>query len=295
MKQFVRRHKLSTVIVLTSGVLLIGIGWGWWHYIYSEPQRVFERMLTNSLSTPSVTKTTTDPNTSQSSVQTTQVTINPTPAVRSVNVVRQAGSEAETETIATPSDNYVRYNRIQTTQKDNDGNPLDFSSVLDVWASSTTLNSSADDGQVFSQNVLGVVPFARLSPDQRQTLLKQIKNDSVYNIDYSSVRRSIAGGRPTYSYEVGLKPRAYINMLKSFSKYLGPDELADVDISQFPDDQFVPLVISIDVWSGQLKHVAYSDEQRVETYSAQGAYNAITLPSNAISAQELQSKLQKIL
>lgn len=294
MKQFIGRNK-SVISILFVGIIIISASsWGWWHYVYSNPKRVFNRMLSQSLSTPSVTKSTIEPDSTKTLRQTTQLSVNPTPAVRSVSQVKQGDSLISTENIASPQADYVRYTGISTSQKGENDKPLDFSQILGVWGQSTNDDPTTEGAQLFNQTALGVVPLARLSVEDKKALLKQIAESNVYIVDYDNVTRSVVDGRPVYSYKVGLTPRAYVAMLKTFSRNLGNDELALTDPNDYPESPALNVGITIDVWSSQLRQVTYEDSPRVEDFSSHGALVNISMPTEFVSLPELQAKLQQI-
>jgi len=292
-RSFINRHQMAAVITLFACLVMLFSVWSWWHYVYSNPKRVFERMLSSSLSTPSVTKLTSEQG-DQNLTQTTQLTVNPNPSVHSQSILEQPDSRVVTESIAFPDREYIRYTDIQTTQQSTAGGSYDFSEILGVWGASTEANTLTGGAQLFDQTVLGVVPLARLSPDHKAELLNQVTQESVYNVDYNNVEREIIDGRPVYTYTVGLKPRAYVNMLKTFSRMIGTDELAEVDPTNYPESPLLEVTFSIDVWSSQLRAVNYTDSQRTEVFTSHGAFSRVIEPTESISLQELQSKLQAI-
>ena len=293
MKQFIRRNKSVVGISVLSLVLVGVVSWSWWHYIYSNPKRVFNRMLSQSLSTPTVVKTTIDQDSSLN--QTTQLSVNPEALVRSESKINQSDSSITTESIATPEADYVRYTKISTSQKGQDGKPLDFSQVLGLWGRSTNADVTSTGAQLFNQTSLGVVPMGRLKPEARNALLKQIAETGVYSVDYSNVTRRNVGGRPVYEYKVGLSPRAYVTMLKSFSKALGENSLEQVDPNDYPESPNLNVGIYVDVWSSNLREITYENSNRTEIFSSHGGYvRPADLPTDAVPVEELQAKLQQI-
>lgn len=288
MKQFIKRNKIASGVIV---VCLIGVGvsaWGWWHYIYSNPERVFNRMLTNSLSTPSVTKKVAQAG-GGSAGEVTSLRVNPTAILDSVATAE--GSEREL--IATPRTSYIRFTDIDP-QKLGLSDSQDLSGVLGVWGESSTADASAFGVAGYNQSLFGIVPVGRLTVADKKALLTQIKQDSVYNVDYSTVKRELLDGRPTYTYAVSIKPRAFISMVKSFSADLGMDDFKNYDPSSYPEDPAIEVTMRIDVWSGQLTSIAYGQGQADEVYSGHGAATVITEPAQAIPASELQTRLQQI-
>ncbi len=283
--------KLIAGVVVVGFVILISSAWAWWRYVYTTPQNVFERMLSTSLSTPSVAKSTVEYSDQQTLDQTTQLSVNPHPSVRTKTTAAQAGSAITTESIAFPDREYFRYTSITTPEQDEPSATKQYQDALNIWGFSSE-NGLSEGAQLFDQTLLGVVPIGRLNPADKQALLAQIQNESVYTIDYSTVTKETIDGRSVYTYKVGLKPRAYVNMLKSFASFIGTNELADVNVNDYPESPTLNVDISVDIMSGQLVGVTYPDSQRTERFSAHGAYNRVDEPTQYIPLAELQSKLQ---
>lgn len=288
MRQFIKRNKVASSIIV---VCLVGAGvsvWGWWHYIYSNPQRVFNRMLSSSLSTPTVTKKTAQ-TTGGASTEVTSLRVNPVAILNSVTTAE--GSKREL--IATPRTSYIRFVDIDLQKLGLSGSQ-DLSGVLNVWGKSSTADAGALGVAGYNQSLFGIVPIGRLSTANREALLSQIKHDSVYNVDYSKVKRELVQGRPTYTYTVSIKPRAFIGMVKSFSADLGLSDFEQYDPNSYPESPAIEVTMRIDVWSSQLTSIMYGQGQADETYSGHGAAVVITEPTQSIPADELQTKLQQI-
>lgn len=296
-KSITSQFTVARVITLISIIILAASAAAWWRLVYSSPTNVFDRMLANSLSTSSVTKTSNQSDDSQKLTQTAVLTTQPKQIVRSTSILGQVAdpdTRVTTESIGTPKADFVRYTDLKTSQKNPDGNPFDFSSVIGVWGRTEQSDPENSSAQLFNQTVLGVVPSANLPLPLRRSLLEQIKNDGVYKIDTASVDRQLVGGRPVYSYKVTVLPVAYVTMLKTFARDLGLTQLEQVDPSQYKNSEPLKFTFDIDVWSGQLIKVAYDGSQRTEIYSAHGARVQSAVPTSFIGVDELQSRLQLI-
>ncbi len=284
--------------LISFGVLLLLIsGVMYWRGVYTSPAKVFDRMLATSLSTAAVTKTITQVDDSQRLKQTTLLETEPKALVHSLSVLEQAGegeTVVTTETIATPETDYVRYSEIRTKQTNMEGKPFDFANVVGVWGRSSQDDPRGDGPQQLNQALLGVVPFANMNKQQRGQLLELIRKESVYNVDMNKVKRQTKNFRPIYSYEVSVKPVAYVRMLKTFAQANGLAQLDQVDPEQYAESASLSFVFDVDVWSGQLTNIAYQNGGRMEAYSGYGARIAITPPSKTIPVDELQTRLQSI-
>lgn len=289
MKQFIKRNKIASSVVVVCLIAVGASAWGWWHYVYSNPKRVFNRMLSASLSTPSITKTTTQ-TTGGQSTEMTALQVNPTAILDSVT----KSEGAKRELIATPNASYIRFVDLDL-QKLGLSNPSqDLSGVLNVWGKSSSADASMIGVAGYNQSLFGIVPVGRLSTANKAALLSQIQHDSVYAIDYSTVKREIVAGRPTYTYTVNIKPRAFIGMIKSFAADLGIHDFDQYNPSSYPESPTIAVSMRVDVWSSQLTAIVYGEGQANETYSGHGAAVVITEPTQSIPADELQTKLQQI-
>ncbi len=289
MKQFVKRNKLMGAVASLCVVLIVLSAWSWWHYIYSNPERVFNRMLSTSLSTASVTKKTTQAG-GQAGAQVTSLNINPSPILDSTTTA--VGNQREL--IATPDASYVRFTDIDLSKLGVVDTSQDISGVLNVWGKSISLDGMNGGTGEYNQSLFGIVPVGRLSSQDRAALLGQMQKENVYNVDYSTTKRETVNGRPVYTYTVTIKPRAFISMLKSFSSYLGMNDFEQYDPNTYPESPLIAVSMQIDVWSSQLTKITYGEDQTTEDYSAYGALTDIQEPATYISAQELQAKLQQI-
>lgn len=282
-------------IIFLAVIILLASGIAWCNNYRSNPKVVFNRMLLNSMSSSSVTKNVTQDQTGQKLNQTDQITNSPKAQVHQINIIDQAGQATiTTETIANQQTDYVRYTEIKTSQKNKDGKEFDFSDIIGKWGKSGAESEISEGAQTFGQSIYGIVPIARLSTDSRRELISIINSNKVYDVDYSKVFKTTINNRPTYTYEVKVNPKAYIDMLKLFSNKLGSNKLDNVDSSRYKSAEPVAFTFVVDVWTGQLRNVKYVESGRVENYSAYGALSLVPEPQKYISIEELQNKLQKI-
>lgn len=297
MKKLLGKFSIINATVLVGIIILIGAAYSWWHWVYSSPKHVFDRMIATSLSSNSVTRTVKQDDGVQILDQTSQLTLLPNKRVHATNTLRQvadAGTVVDTESIATPTTDFVRYTGIKTSQKNSAGKNFDFSSVIGVWGKADDQDATSGGAQLFTQNLLGVMPVANLSAQQRKDLVKLIKSTNVFKTDYKATKRANEDGRPVYSYDVTVEPKSYVAMLKLFARDVGLRQLEGVDPAQYEGSDPLKFTFDVDVWSGQLRNITYKDSQRSEHMSAYGAQLLVETPANAISLQDLQEKLQKI-
>ncbi len=298
LRKIVKKHQSKVVKLswLFGAVVLVVAVLGWWHFVYNSPSSVFDRMLSNMLSTSSVTKESSQVGGGQAIEQNTQILTSPYHQARTLNTLTQTGltnSTVTTESIGGPSGDYVRYVDIKTNQLNPNGKPFDFSQLLGVW-SKTPGSDQNTASQLYSQLILGVVPIGNLSAENRDHLLNEIKTKGVYDINYSTVKQSRQNGRLIYTYTVKVKPMAYVAMLKDFAKMVGLTQLEQVDPSLYQNSSPFEVNLEVDAWSGQLTRVTYSDNGRTENYQDYGAHVTISQPDVSIGVNELQSRLQQV-
>ncbi|MDB5163476.1 MAG: hypothetical protein JWS12_93, partial [Candidatus Saccharibacteria bacterium] len=135
------------------------------------------------------------------------------------------------------------------------------------------------------------------SPD-RARLLQEIATKQVYAPDYSKVKRSYEHGRRLYTYNVSIKPDAYVSMLQTYTKDIGLTSVAGLDPAAYANSAAITLQLSVDVFSRQLVRISYPNQsaqsERVEEYSGYGGSYRIALPTKTISLSELQNRVQAI-
>ncbi len=289
---------MTRLVIVLAIVLAIGAFWSWWHYVRSNPKRVFEAAVSNNLKVRGVTDHLLQSNGNQKLDQTVQLMTGPENTAHASTVLSQEGSgggSVQTETIGTPFADYVRYTSIMTSQKNAEGKPLDFSKILGVWGTTGSTDSKGDtNGDLYNQIILGIVPFANLPAAERTALLKQIKDQKVYDVDYSHVEHKIVNGRPVYIYKVTVKPEAFVGLLKTLGSYLGLTQLETVDPSSYKQSPPLKVELGVDVWTRQLNSATYVNNDRTERLSAYGVQRPVELPKNAVSTDELQTRVQSI-
>ena len=288
----------TLVLVSLSALLIIIFGGLWWRSIYSDPERVFKAMLDNSLRLTSVSKEVNQTGNGQEVRQFVDLEFGPEHRVLSRTLLTQLGdtpTTVETESIGTPTTDYVRYIDIDTEQTKPSGEPLDFSGVLGIWGSSDVDQPDATtNGELYNESILGIVPFGVFDQAQRRELLKLIEDENIYEVDYSAVSKEIQDGRPRYIYSLTVDAEAYIKLLKRFGELHGLNHLSELDPAAYAGQERLPFVITADVWSRQLERIEYSAGDRIETFGSHNAVRGIELPAQVVSVDEIQSRLQAL-
>jgi hypothetical protein len=296
--------KLSRIaVVLKSvrslyvlGIVLLLAATGLWaHKQMTDPERVFWGTIDRGLRSSGVTIKASQKNQGSGMQQTIQYSLGATNRSYARTVLTQTGTTVVNEMVGTPTADYTRYASIKTNQKGADGHTLNFSKVLGVWA-------KGDQKQLFSQAVLGtglpiggmVVPVASLSPDLRDTLTRQIKEQDVYKIDFSKVAKKHVNGRLQYTYDVSIKPMAYARLMKSFAISVGLHDLDQLDPNQFNSQPDLNLALTVDVRSHHVVAANVASTEYTQTYQSYDVPVSAQIPGQTISFAELQDRLRKL-
>jgi hypothetical protein len=301
-KKFFSKRYLIHWLVVAGVVILAGAALLWWFRVQVQPERVFQGMLEQSLQTSGVTMQALQDNNGSEVDYTLQYSLGVEPKAHSIVKINQPGVRVVTETIGTQDADFTRYLDIETDQADEDGQPLDTSSIEGVWARDDNSQQS-----LVGQAMLGLslplgampVPGAELGPEVRQELLAQIANDGVYDVDYSSVERSREDGRLRYTYNVSMQVILYASMMKTFAAQAGLDEFDDLDPNQYSGSPPLELQMTVDVRSRNLVEVrlpgqAEGEPEYVQTFSGHGIPVDVAAPDEYITNAELQQLLQEL-
>jgi len=291
---------------VAAAALLVVAGGIWWNKVSTDPHHVFWGMVHQSLSTQAVTIQASQQANGTSVKQTVQYSLGATNMSHAITTLSQPGTSVTDEMIGTPAADFTRYVDINTTQQSQSGKPLDFSKVLGVWAKSDTTTAARSGGTavLLSQAVLGTglplggvaVPIANLSPDLRAKLEGQIRGQNVYQVNFATVKKSQQHGREVYTYDVTLQPILYASMLKRYAQYVGMHNLDQLDVNSFAGQQSLALQLTVDVRSHHLvsARAGNSAGSTTQTYTSYDVPVRVSLPKNAVSATELQTRLSNL-
>jgi hypothetical protein len=286
----------SIIFVATAVVLFALSSWAWWHFVRSNPERTFYSSLENSLSTRGFSRHVEQSAGAQKLDQRVQLNLTGNHLAHAATDITQEGevnATVKTETISTPSEEYVRYTEISTDEKNKKGETIDFANLLNIWGKSQT-DQSQSTGELYGESILGVVPVGNLNAQARQALMNNIRENKVYEFDEGAVERTIENGRPVYVYDVSVAPEQYVSMLKDFASAIGMTALEGVDPASYKDTQPLKFTVKVDVWSQNFVGIEYSTGARVETLGSYGLTQQVDLPKETIPVEELQSKLQEV-
>ncbi len=293
--------KKPLILIYSAGIILLAVaGWLWCAKLSMDPQRVFWQTLDQSLSTTGVTvKSSQDNANGVVATQLLQYSFGADTMSHAVTTLKQGNTTVVDEVIGTPKADYTRYLTLKTDQKGADGKPLKFPNVIGVWAS-----SGESGGQLLPQSIIGTslplggvsLPIAQLDSRTRAALVDQIRQDTVYKIDFSKVKKQHIDGRLQYVYDVKMPAVAYAKMMKQFAAYAGVNDLKQLDPSTFAGRPDFAMRLTIDARAHHVIAAAGLADGKTTVSQKYVSYDVpvvVEPPTKTISLQELQQRLSK--
>lgn len=284
-------------------VLLLISAFVWWTQVYQNPYNVYWDMLASNLATSSETKRIVENTNGTHLNQYITQQFGQNTMAYGQTTLSDARSTVKTESIGTLNTDYIRYTHIQTTQKNKNGNNLQFSNVLGKWAKSPASNVAATSSNsatpFFTQTVLGLgggnlFPIANLTEAKRQNLISQLHQNDVLDTTYSSAKKQMVNGHAVYTYMVTIQPVAYVAFEKAFAADLGLHTLDNIDPNNYQGQQPIQVEVSVDVRSHHLVEINYGTSQHLEYYLSYGVPIQVALPHANLSSQDLQKLISQI-
>ncbi len=282
-------------ILIISLALACFILWLWWARVYTSKSSVFRGMLLNNLSTRGFTKSLKQEEAGESLQQVSQIQFGGQYLANvKTDIVQPAqGGEIKvsTQTLSTPTEDYVRYTSVDMPQVDGAAK-RNFSSLTSIWGKSIKAEGG---GSTFLESIYGIVPFGNLPSKQRNELLAMIHSKDVYKTDFSKTEVKQEDDRTVYVYDVEVNLRAYAEVIKSLDKTLNLKQMDKLNPDDYQNADPVKIKLTIDKLSRRLTKIYYQEEQRQEEISGYGISKNIDLPKDTISSQELEGRLQQIM
>ncbi len=295
-----RPYGRAVVGLCAVGLLALMVaGLAWWQHTANDPEQAFWTMLDNSLSTSSVTRRITQTNQNGALEQVTRLSLGGQTYANSKTVVMQptaTGTDTVvTETLGTTKNDYARYVSIDTKQRTQSNQPLDFKSVLGIWGKTPEPSKGQpSEAQFLNGTILGVIPFAPLNHAERHRVMQTMRDKNVFEINYANVVHKSVNGRAALVYPAQVNASAYIEWRKVFEHELGLTQLESVNPADYASTPPEKIEITIDKLSHQLLNLNYVSEGRTEAYSGFGLQQNVKLPVSTVSISDLQQHLQSI-
>jgi hypothetical protein len=290
-KLFYRVLSLSAVLLLVSGYIA-------YTRLYLTPERRFWRAVSNSLSTPSVVRSTESGGTGNKSTEVTRFTYGAQAVQNKISSVgfknATAQSNVVTQTMSTPKTQYVRYLSIFSTERKEDGSRYDFSKVIGTWAKE---DENRDEEAVenqrtsFIQPLVTLIPFGNLSADVRNELVADLRNSGAFEVNYKIVApRESDEGIKYLDYRVKVHTKKYVTILQKYFKVAGYGEFPPLNPSGYSDAAKVVADFTIDMKRESIAGIAFNEQ--TENYSNFGVAQHVNIPTKTVSLGELQKRLQ---
>lgn len=277
------------------GTVLIIFGvWLWWSLIITSKSRVFYSMLKGNLSNFGATKISKQMAPNGTTTQIAQAQFGGRNLVDITTDIDQdtvdGAVEVTTQTLSTPTEDFVRYKQIdipQTKDKQADLSPL-----IGKWGRTSSLEGG---GAAFSEATYGVILAGNLPKNDRDELFDMMKGKEVYKTDFSKTKKEKLDGRDVYVYEVEVNVQEYAKLLKKYDEVLGLNRMEQLAPEQYKDEQPIKITLTVDLLSRQLVRVKYIGGDQEESLKSQGIRGTTNLPTDAITRTELEGKLQELL
>ncbi|MCA9332810.1 hypothetical protein KDA00_02955, partial [Candidatus Saccharibacteria bacterium] len=171
---------LIKLIFAFSILLLIASTVSWILLVRNKPENIFMGVLNNNYRTASVTRTVKQDNGYQQLEQIMRIQNRTQHVTNGVTKIQQgsaSGTVIVTESVGLPNVEYIRYNSISTSQKGQNGQPLNFDDLLGIWGE----NKSPSDDQLsglYQDVTLGsIFLFADFDQQTRSMMIDSIVND----------------------------------------------------------------------------------------------------------------------
>lgn len=285
------------LLVFAAAIVVLVSLWTWWQYVYTSSDRTFWGMMNRNLMTNAYGKVTDQSADGDQVRQASAFDYASQQRVAGQTLLNRGTGDqythVVTDTVGTPGTDYVRYTEIKTGQKDENGNPLNFSQVEGVWGVADS--GSPTGGQLFGDMALGILPIARLDADQRSNVMNSIRTSNAYSINNVTEKTTNFLGRKSYTYDVTVHVRGYVTALKQFATATGMKNLDTIDPATYSEDREAKLLITVDSWSRQVTKVEYPDSGRVEDFAGLGSVQRLAeVPTKTITVDELQQRLGQV-
>jgi hypothetical protein len=286
-------RKVTTLLAVFGGVLLIVGATFWFYKVYSNPKNVYWGMVDNNLSTASITKEITQKSTNATSKEITQIGFVPKPAAHDVkeidNSVSGATSRIKIESVGTPKDTYQRYVLIDQPAKAGKSKP-DFSKVYNMWLKNGG-NAQANTSQLFNNAVFSGFLFGNLPLAQRTAAVDSMRK--AYSIDFNNVDKTSEHFRKLYTYNVTLSLRDYAKAAKLYADALKLPNAKNISPNNYRATDKLTMAVTVDVLSRQLRQVTYTSSSSTEKYSAYGIIPTFAPPKHTTSYNSLQQAVNQ--
>lgn len=296
-----KKHYYSKISAWTKAVAYLALvsaiflGSFWYTNDYNTSEKKNERMfwsaIENSLTTPSVMKTTQSG--ASGKLDTNQQLIyNSGERLVHTNYITEVNNPAQsfeltvrTEALQYYSgDNFIRYTEYSSTDETSLGE------YVGLWASQSSDENTLEDYQIqYASGLVSVVLFADLNPSLRASVLEDLKD--AYQVNTRDVLFNTVDGEDLAQVTVSLKLREYIDVLNQVFAAQGYPDLGIS--SQDAGEGTLDISVEIRTKDNTIARVIYGSVD--EQYSNYGVVSRPERPLATLTYQELQQAVQKRL
>lgn len=291
--------KLALRMSVLAVVLVVGAGYIAYTRLYLTKERRFWQAIQNSMSTQSFVREVTSGGTGNRTVEKTRLNFGAEASIDKISSVsaKSATSESNvtTRSIMTPSAQYISYSNIFTTEKKASGEPFNFDSVNGIWAVQAQGTTPQELDQLkleYVQQQVSIVPFGNLNAATRRTIINELKQSDVYEIDYTNIVKQEVEGKTYMAYPVRVKLRQYVAILQKHFDAMGFGMFPSLDPSQYAEKSRYNATLLLDLNSSTLRGISSSNQS--EIYTNYGVSQKAPIPDKTVSLEDLQSKLQSL-
>jgi hypothetical protein len=286
-------RKVSTLLAIFFGLVIVVAGITWFYKYYSNPQNVFWDMVENNLSTSSITKEITQKSTNATSKEITRIILSPNHAAHDVKQIDASVSGSKSmiriESIGTPTDTYQRYVLISQPAKAGK-KKADFSKVYALWLKNGG-NAQSGNSQLFNNAVFSGFLFGNLPPSQKSTALNYMRK--AYKVDFNNIDKKSHNSRKTYVYTVSLAMQNYAKAARFYADALKLPNAKQISANNYHSTDKIEMSVTIDVLSRQLREVTYTTNSSTEKYSAYGITSDVSVPKKTVTYDTLQNAVNQ--
>lgn len=288
--------KIAKYMTLFAVLIALVGGYLWYSRMYMTDERRFWLALENSMATQSVTRTVTSGGTGNQVVQDQQFFFAPQMVSRSHVTFEQKSAtidtSVETEGISFPDSQYSRYTSFRTNQQKTDGTLPNLDNVLGKWEGSTVSAEELENSKLnyISENVTLAI-FGNYGSTFRNDVLKQLKNTSTYEINYSGVRDDVLDDKKVMYVPVSINLHNYATQLQRAFVEAGYGEFPPLDPTNYAVDSRINAQFTIDKKNNSIVGIQFGS--RSEVYKGYGIGINVEAPQADFSSGELEQIVQE--
>jgi hypothetical protein len=280
--------RLQTAMAIMVSVIAVVVFGSWYlnDQVFLKPQNVFWSAIDRSMQTAFVTQSFGTDSLERAPVikQVTDFQFKGKLAAKtSVTMVVSADNRVEIETVGTPAQDFLKYNKIQNPDRPTADN------TIGVWSVKNGTNT--DPAQVFiSQLTIPPIIFGYLPANQRASLVKDIKQSKVFDIDWAAVNMlDKINGKKVYTYKVNIKLSSYIPIYIKYLKMIGENDVADTMGNS--SSSTLAVKISVNPISRQIVRLESDELPAPVDYYNYDVNMPVSIPDAKITINELQQRL----